>query len=230
MRPALLLAVLATLGGCAIPQRLGPPRSPLLAAPTGLLTPEGRAAPVPGLASRRVPAAPAVDGSALAATAREFVGQRTVSVAGKRFPDDCTGLVRAVYARHGVDLFAGGVADGTDNGVTAIWRYAEANGHLHRDRPRPGDIVFFTETYDRNRDGRENDGLTHVGVVDRIDADGTVHVIHRVAGGVASYRMNLSQPRDRKDASGRVVNDWLRMGKKSRLAGELFAGYGSLSR
>jgi len=222
--PLVLLST--SLAACAAPAHLAH-RSPISGAPSALLTPEGRPSPLPSLDSAG--AAAGVDGEAVAASARELVGRPHVPSDDGRFPDDCTGLVRAVYSRHGVDLMREGAPAG-GNGVAAIWRYAQRHGSLHRDAPVPGDIVFFTETYDRNRDGRDNDGLTHVGIVDRVDEDGTVHVIHRVARGVVSYRMNLARPSLRQDASGRVLNDWLREGKKSRLAGELFAGYGTVGK
>ena len=220
-----LLASLAT-ASCAAPERLAR-RSPLVLAPGPQLTPEGRPSPVPSMASSGAGHA-GLDGQAVAASARELVGLPRVPTGG-RFPDDCTGLVREVYSRHGVDLMGEGAPPG-GNGVLAIWRYTQRHGTLHREGPSPGDLVFFNETYDRNRDGRENDGLTHVGIVDRVDDDGTVHVIHRVARGIVSYRMNLAHPSSQKDAQGRVVNDWLRAGKISRLTGELFAGYGTLTR
>lgn len=219
---------------CAAPARLSLHRSPLLDLPDEPLTPEGRPSPVPLEPPPSLPAAPAapawVDGGALAEAARGFLGRRAIAVGGKHFPDDCTGLVRAVYATQGVDLFADGGLPG-DSGVTAIWRYAGRHGSLHSEKPVPGDIVFYRETYDRNRDGRENDGLTHVGIVESVEDDGTVRVIHRVAHGVMRYHMNLDHPRERRDsASGRVLNDYLREGKRSRLAAELFAGYATLAR
>jgi hypothetical protein len=226
VRLGILVLLSIPLAACAAPAHLAR-RSPLSSAPSALLTPEGRPAPLPSMDSAQ-PGAAAVDGEALAATARELLGKKTVPTGGQ-FPDDCTGLVRTVYSAHGVDLMREGAQAG-ENGVMAIWRYAQRHGSLHRAAPRPGDLVFFSETYDRNRDGRDNDGLTHVGLVDRVDEDGTVYVIHRVARGVVSYRMNLSHPSQRKDSQGRVVNDWLREGKKSRLAGELFAGYGTVGK
>jgi len=148
---------------------------------------------------------------------------------GKRFPDDCTGLVRAVYASHGIDLLAEGYTPG-ENGVTAIYRYAARHGTLFEEGlPQPGDIVFFRETYDRNRDGRENAGLTHIGVVEEVAEGETIHVIHRVDRGVVRYRMNLARPSSRKDASGKVGNDYLRPGKKPRLTAELFAGFARIA-
>ncbi|MGC4113343.1 MAG: CHAP domain-containing protein [Myxococcales bacterium] len=227
MRLAILVLISTGLAACAAPTHLAR-RSPLSQAPTALLTPEGRPAALPSMDSKDGEGVVAIDGAAVAAAARELVGKKKVPTGGK-FPDDCTGLVRTVYEKHGIDLMSEG-AEAGGNGVLAIWRYTQKHGSLHKDRPRPGDIVFFNETYDRNRDGRDNDGLTHVGIVDRVEDDGTVYVIHRVAYGVVSYRMNLAHPSQRKDAQGRVLNDWLREGKKSRLAGELFAGYGTVGK
>lgn len=162
--------------------------------------------------------------------ARSLVGKRQIQLSGKRWGDDCTGLVRGVYAQVGVDLL--GAAQPGDNGVTAIWRYAAAHGrHYDGGRPVEGDLVFFKETYDLNRDGRTNDGLTHVGLVDEVLEDGTVVVIHRVARGVVRYRMNLAQPARATNDSGRLINDYLRLAGtrgQPQLTGQLFAGYATL--
>ncbi|MDX2015251.1 MAG: hypothetical protein SFW67_33970 [Myxococcaceae bacterium] len=162
--------------------------------------------------------------------ARGLVGARRVEVGGRRFGDDCTGLVRGVYSALGVDVMSAGQAG--DNGVTAIWRFTAQRGRLYEGgRPLPGDLVFFRETYDLNRDGQVNDGLTHIGLVDDVEPDGTVLVIHRVARGVVRYRMNLSAPTQARDASGKVLNDGLRLagnGSAPRLTGELFVSFGTL--
>ncbi len=170
-------------------------------------------------------------GSPVLATARMLVGKSQVKVAGRPYPADCTGLVEAAYAQAGVSLRGSGKPG--DNGVTALYRYAQTHGRVYwRGTPVPGDLVFFRETYDRNRDGRSNDGLTHVGIVDQVDADGTVTVIHRVKRGVVTYRMNLSQPRVARDPrTKKVINDTLRApgpGKAFALTGQLFVAYASL--
>ncbi len=163
-------------------------------------------------------------------TARQLVGRQRVELAGRRFGDDCTGLVRAVYSTLGVDLMT--AAAPQDNGVTAIWRFAAQHGRIFDGgRPVPGDLVFFRETYDLNRDGVANDGLTHIGLVDEVEPDGTVLVIHRVARGVARYHMNLVAPTRARDDRGKIVNDGLRPGRPgapTRLTGELFVGYATL--
>jgi hypothetical protein len=173
--------------------------------------------------------APGARDSAVVA-AQRLVGKQQVVVNGKQFGDDCTGLVRGVYSQVGVDLMSAG--EPGDNGVTAIWRFAARHGRIYTGGlPVAGDLVFFRETYDLNRDGRDNDGLTHVGLVEGVEADGTVTVIHRVARGVVRYRMNLAFRDSSTSPSGRKVNDWLRAagpGNKPRLTAELFAGYATL--
>lgn len=162
--------------------------------------------------------------------AQQLVGKNRVVLGGKRWGDDCTGLVRGVYAQVGVDLLSG--SEPGDNGVTAIWRYASTHGRLFEGgRPVAGDLVFFKETYDLNRDGQLNDGLTHIGLVEKIEEDGTVSVIHRVARGVVRYKMNLEFRSSTVNGAGRPVNDYLRLAgaqNKPQLTAQLFAGYATL--
>ncbi|NVJ21018.1 MULTISPECIES: CHAP domain-containing protein [Myxococcus] len=165
------------------------------------------------------------------AAARSLVGKPQVTLDGRKYPADCTGLIEGVHAQAGLS-FRGTLKPG-DNGVTALYRYARANGRVYTEgRPVPGDLVFFNETYDQNRDGRRNDGLTHVGIVDSVDAQGTVTVIHRVRRGVVRYRMNLARPHLPRDPkTGEVLNDLLRHAGPNKdpvLTGQLFASFGSV--
>lgn len=227
-RLAVLLASLV-LSACATGRPLGA-RSvddgfrPFAAAPSAIIVPAATAANARPLEVRPGARASVVE------IARGLVGSRRVEVAGRRFGDDCTGLVRGVYSALGVDLMSAGEAG--DNGVTAIWRFTAQRGRLYDGgRPVPGDLVFFRETYDLNRDGQVNDGLTHIGLVDDVEADGTVLVIHRVARGVVRYRMNLTAPTTAKGPTGKVLNDGLRLpgnGSAPRLTGELFVSFGTL--
>ena len=165
------------------------------------------------------------------ANARRLLGQTSVQWPGQHFPDDCSGLVLGVYASVGVPLT--GSARPGDNGVTAVWRWTSARGRLFRTgRPDPGDLVFFHDTYDRDHDGKLDDGLTHIALVESVDAEGTVSIIHRVSRGVMRYRMNIERPGLRTDpGSGRVLNDWLRGSSgtgKAVLTGQLFAVFGAV--
>jgi probable lipoprotein NlpC len=170
---------------------------------------------------------------AMAATA--FLGRSRVEVDGNRFTYDCSGLARGVYFAHGVDLFDGLRPANQTNGVRLIYRHVKRYGRLHHGpQVYPGDLVFFHNTWDFNGDGRLNDLLTHIGVVERVDHDGTVVFVSRVSGGIERYRMNLRYPDIHRTSDGRVLNDYLRR-KHFRdhtetpyLTGELFASFGTL--
>lgn len=201
--------------------------------PFALATAVGGCAAPAGVSRHRPPA---LDGPEAAQTTGEDIARMAVARLGRslssefggRLPDDCTGLVRAAYLDVGIDLLPDGGRPG-ENGVTAIYRFAARHGRVHEGPPRPGDLVFFRETYDRNRDGRENDGLTHVGIVERLDAAGTVVLVHRVDSGIVRHRMTLARRALRSDpVTGQVLNDYLRAGRPSRFTGELFAGFGTL--
>lgn len=161
--------------------------------------------------------------------AKAWVGLGSLSTVSTAVNDDCSGLTQLAYRKPGLSLMPELTLPG-ENGVKAIYRKAGTLGAL-REAPKAGDLVFFRETIDRNKDGRLNDGLTHIGIVERVSTDGTVTFVHRAGGGVKRSRFNLARPEARKDEKGRVLNDWLRRrDKRNRgyLAGELVAGFASV--
>lgn len=174
--------------------------------------------------------------TALAKTAVRFVGQSRIQVGGRNYTPDCSGFVRGVYATQRVDLYGGlGELDG-GNGVGRIFTHVVQHGRIHYGPTvHPGDLVFFHNTWDFNRDGLPNDPLTHVGVVEKVDLDGTVIFVSSVSGGIERHRMNLKYPDMHKAADGRVLNDYLRrkhLGDSQGthyLAGRLFAAFGTLA-
>lgn len=158
-----------------------------------------------------------------------WVGLSTLKRVSSRVPDDCSGLVRLAYQRVGLDPLGDRGRPG-DNAVTTIWRRAHWLRALKRSHPRPGDLVFFRDTYDRNGDGRRNDGLTHIGVVERVHADGSITFVHRSGQGVTRGHLDLRRRSAHTDERGHVLNDYVRRQDRTdgpRLAGELFAGFAS---
>ena len=172
----------------------------------------------------------------LAARASSLVGSKgDFHVGGERFAPDCTGFVEAVYQAEGVPLRAlmRRTAPEERTGVDAAYRTVKAYGTmLGRDAwPSPGDLVFWHDTYDRNRTGRADGALTHVGIVLWVE-DGTVVFIHRGSKAVARGAMDTRRPAE-ATADGRVVNSHIRKkGPRADgipvLAGALFAAYGRI--
>ena len=172
--------------------------------------------------------------SAIVRTAAKLVGAKTIESNGRRIAYDCAGVTRAVFLKHGIDLYDGEPSDPYANGVRIIHSHVQVQGRFYQGPVvRPGDLVFFNNTWDYNGDGKVNDPLTHVGIVERQESDGTVVFISRVAGAVERYRMNLGLPHVHKTAAGRILNDYLRRkdvtdrSNTRYLAGELFSQFAS---
>lgn len=171
---------------------------------------------------------------AIVRTAAKLVGAKTIESNGRRIAYDCAGMTRAIYLAHGIDLYEGAAGNAAANGVRLIYTHLRTYGRLHLGPVVwPGDLVFFDNTWDYNGDGRINDPLTHVGIVETVEADGTIVFISRVAGAIERYRMNLSQPHVHRTADGRVLNDYMRRkhwrdgAQTLYLTGELFAAFGT---
>lgn len=170
-------------------------------------------------------------------TAVDLLGARTIEIDGRRIAYDCAGVTRAIFLTHGVDLYRSTYVSRQANGVWLIYQHVKQFGRLHEGSVvKPADLVFFHNTWDANGDGKVNDPLTHVGIVETVERDGTIVFISRVAGAVERYRMNLSHPHLHRQGNGEVLNDYLR--RKDRqddpatryLTAELLAGFGSLER
>ena len=171
---------------------------------------------------------------AIVQTAVNLVGAKTIESQGRRISYDCAGVTRAIYLAHGIDLFEGGAADGKANGVGLIYNHLRKHGQHHRGPVvQAGDLVFFDNTWDYNGDGLVNDPLTHVGIVERVESNGTIVFISRVAGAIERYRMNVAHPHIHRTADGRLLNDYMRRkhwrdGEQTPyLTGELFAAFGT---
>lgn len=171
--------------------------------------------------------------TAIVRTATKLIGAHTIESRGRKIAYDCAGVTRAIFLEHGIDLYSG-ANDQKANGVRLIHTHIKQHGRFHQGPlVHPGDLVFFDNTWDYNGDGLVNDPLTHVGVVERQESNGTIVFISRVAGAVERYRMNIGLPNVHKTAEGRVLNDYIRrkdigdLADTAYLTGELFAVFGT---
>ena len=216
MRFLLIMATIAivTLVGCTTP----PVERPRASAPEALHC------------CRSVERAPSRN--AIVRTAAKLVGAKTIESNGRRVAYDCAGVTRAVFLKHGIDLYGGEPSDPHANGVQIIHEYIRQQGTFYQGPVvHPGDLVFFNNTWDYNGDGKVNDPLTHIGIVERQEPNGTVVFISCVTGAVERYHMNLGLPHVHKTADGRILNDYLRRknvidpAKTRYLTGELFVEF-----
>ena len=204
-----MLALLLLLAGCAAGPRFPGPLAPMGKSPS-----YARRAEPPPLPAPPSPVEEIDRSSPIAAAARYYLDH---SPAGWR--DDCSGFVCAVLDRAGIPL--------TGN-TRSLWELAKELDVVHRRKvPDVGDVVFFDNTYDRNRNGRADDDLSHIAVVVAVEEDGTIVMAHNgTSEGRATLRMNLRSP-DVHRQDGRVLNDWLRASRPGgpALSGELWRGF-----
>lgn len=144
---------------------------------------------------------------------------------GKRFTSDCIGFVRYTYYLSGIDLIE--VYGDGRGGVSSLY-----NGLLKRrfiyTNTIPlskGDLIFFDNTYDVNKNGKWDDPLSHVGIVIHVDEHGTITYIHHSPRkGVTLDYLNLRYPQThafrRRDGSLKIINSYLRINRGENFAQE----------
>ena len=125
-------------------------------------------------------------------------GRKYLTINGQRFRMDCSGVIRAIYFKAGIDLakdfnkYKGG-------GTQRIHETLRVKGLIYRPTvPVPGDILFWDNTYDANHNGRSDDVLSHIGMVVSSDkrSGNIVYVHHHEKKGIVFEKMNLLHPND----------------------------------
>lgn len=156
--------------------------------------------------------------------ARSLLGAKSLYVQEQSFRYDCSGFVAAVYAKAGIAMNKGG----SDFLLAASHKY---NVYSAESIANIGDVVFFDNTYDRNKNGKRDDGVTHVGIVETIDATGLISIIHLGHTGIVRIYMNLLDANSHTGPDGQLWNSYVRVNKKNdtgpNLTGQLWSGFAS---
>ncbi len=151
-------------------------------------------------------------------TASALLGSKTIVVDGVNYGSDCTALVRAAFARAG-HPFPPEARD-----ARSMLVVADRQGAVQPSRrASTGDLVFLAD--------HPGGPARHVALVTRSEPDGTLTVLHLVARGVRRVRMNLAYPDRTSDpATGRHINDLLRVDSRPEPAGRLVVAVSDLLR
>lgn len=149
--------------------------------------------------------------------ARSYIGKRVLKHNGKTYRYDCSGFVSAVYGKVGVSL---------EGSVRHMYDMSKKQGTLRKEA-QIGDLVFFDNTFDANKNGKFDDKLTHIAVIEKIESSGRITMLHIGSKGVVRIYMNLNHRDVYKDEQNVIQNSYLRFrkskkDKKPRLAGQLW--------
>ena len=146
-----------------------------------------------------------------------------------RIGGDCSGLITAINKNNGSAIF-----DPKElNKYYSSGRKSQAMFDLYKDKnkiyfsqPQVGDLVFFNNTTKATKGGSKK-LITHVGIVSKVNEDGSVEFLHNIRGKNVLGVMNLSLPNDHKIA-GKQVNDYIisKCKDSSCLVSNRFSGYG----
>jgi len=147
--------------------------------------------------------------------ANRLIGVEKLFVKNRSFSMDCSGTVMAIYWYAGIDL-AKDFPSYSGGGTERIYKYLRDNDLLYRtELPKPGDIIFWDNTYDKNGNGKLDDYLTHMGMVVSIDDEGNIEYIHaNYRKGIVLAKMNLYKPdvyTEIIDGEKIILNDPMRM-------------------
>jgi hypothetical protein len=88
--------------------------------------------------------------------------------------------------------------------AAALWGRVEPH-KLASTEVRPGDLVFFRDTADINGNGKADDGVTMVGLVEQVRGQHVIFIAQR-AGKVRRLAVDASRPLVIRDPSGEVIN------------------------
>ena len=155
-----------------------------------------------------------------------LLGEKKVRVNGRPFRSDCSGFVTACYSV--VDLALIDPTIAASSGTQLMFKTLRKRGRIvPTAQVRAGDLVFFHNTWDKNRNGLRDDPFTHVGMVERVVKDGRVHFVHYASGRVKRGVLTPSRPNLARDPETRdQLNSHIRRGGGHTLAGQLFHRFG----
>lgn len=138
--------------------------------------------------------------------------------------------VAAVYKINGIDLAKASPQKGLPS-IAELYQFAfKQEAVYNRSRPAIGDLAFFHNTYDRNRDGRWNDWHSLVGIVESIDQDDTITVLVYRDKKIERIQLNLKYPEVQTGRKKQTLNSQLRAdeGAQRGTSSKLFGGFANL--
>ena len=153
---------------------------------------------------------------------------------GKKDGGDCSGFVSLVnkninnvyFSETNLLKFYGEQGSKSQ----AIYNFYKKRNLISQTSPKLGDLVFFNNTTSQTK-GKNKQIITHLGIIDRIEDDGTIRFMHNTRGKNKSGFINLFQKNSHK-IGGKEVNSYIVACKGSDatcLTSNRFAGFGKVN-
>jgi len=123
------------------------------------------------------------------------------------FERDAVGFIQAAYWHAGIDVFDAQLALNPDlSGTALIVNTALKRRQLFKKIPRPGDLIFFKNSY-----ASKNRGLTpkQIAILESIDSNLTATALGVFSNGPKRIVLNLTQKKRDYSTDGNRINDRL---------------------
>ncbi len=153
---------------------------------------------------------------------------------GKKDGGDCSGFVSLVNKNiNNVYFFETNLLkfyDENGSKSQAIYNFYKKRNLISQTSPKLGDLVFFNNTTSQTKD-KNKQIITHLGIIDRIEDDGTIRFMHNSRGKNKSGFINLFQKNSHK-MGGKEVNSYIiacKGGDAACLTSNRFAGFGKVN-
>ena len=146
---------------------------------------------------------------------RDQIVQIALSYKGKRDGGDCSGFVNLINNKNDRIFYSPKELDESyDNArkSRAMYNLMNKKNMTFADKlPFIGDLIFFENTERKRAKKNKNisENITHVGIVTRVDADGTVEFIHHSRGRNILDYMNLNYPM-LTEKDGKTINTYMK--------------------
>jgi len=153
---------------------------------------------------------------------RNAIVKNALSYLGKRDGKDCSGFVTLVNHTSGHPYFlAKELSESFDNARKSRAMFnlmcKKSDTFDEKRLPKLADLVFFENTERRVSKSKNKviENITHVGIVTRVDEDGTVEFIHHSNGKNIVDYMNFNYPKlTTKD--GKKINTYMKRCKSNK--------------
>lgn len=166
--------------------------------------------------------------------ADEFYGINLSKYLNKKLGNDCSGFVSLVNEDSKSLYFDENIVnnfyDKNGRKSQAIFNLYKSQNKISYTDPKPGDLVFFNNTTSRTNKSK-NKAITHLGIIDKVESNGTITFIHNINGKNIKSVMNLKHKNTHK-LNGKKINAYiiLKCQTPACLISNKFAGFGKVDK
>lgn len=151
-----------------------------------------------------------------------------------RIGGDCSGLVSVINKNNDEIYFAPSELNkyfSSGRKSQAIFDLYKSKNQISHHSPKAGDLVFFNNTTKNTRRAKK-ELITHIGVISKVNKDGSVEFLHNIRGKNVVSVMDLNSPESHAK-NGKKINAYIIAGcgnSASCLASKRFSGFGIVSK